>query len=168
MNIRTAASNVLKKLHKPNWKQMGKLGTPRAGKKIIFGVLAGVVIAALFYVAQNSQAVLFSRSVRVKQDRLDLLEKQNAQLRAEIASLTLPSTIETRARALGLGPAKSVIYSDLPQLDSDIASVLPAFNPSARLVRERPDLVSQFGLWWESIKLQLGLTRGAVRASAGE
>ena len=168
MNIGNWFANKYGLLRQKTWGRWGRARGPRTSKKIIVAAIAGIMIGALFYVAQNSQAVLFSRSVRVKQDRLDQLEKQNAQLRAEIAALTLPSTIESRAKALGLGPAKSVMYADLPQLDSDMTSVLPAFNPSARLAREKPDLVSQFGLWWESIKLQLGVARSSTARSAGE
>lgn len=158
----------LEQLRHFDWTSLWSGRHPLISKKRLVAVALGVLVVTLFYVAQNSQAVLYARSLRVKQERLAQLERENAQLEAEIAALTSPSALEPRARALGLAPAKNVIYADVPPMSADIADVLPAFVPQTQTPSMKSDLSTQFALWWDSVKLQLGLSRNGTVRAAGE
>lgn len=94
----------------------------------------GFLLIALIYLAQSSNAAMILREVRVKEQRIAELNRENAQLRYEIAALTAPSAIEQRARKLGLGPAKRVIYADMPWLKPEPNEIMPAFLPHATSV----------------------------------
>lgn len=100
-----------------------------AGVRTAIWIAAGLLLVALVYLAQSSNAALIARNLNVKQARLAELQRQDAQLRYEIAQLTAPPNIERRAIALGLGPAKHVVYATLPVLNVDMAEVMPAFAP---------------------------------------
>lgn len=100
-----------------------------AGIRTVTWIAAGLLLVALVYLAQASNAALIARNLSVKQARLAELQHQDTLLRYEIAQLTAPPNIENRALALGLGPAKHVVYAALPDLNVDMAEVMPAFAP---------------------------------------
>jgi hypothetical protein len=102
-----------------------------AGVRTVAWIAAALLLAALMYLAQSSNAALIARNLRVKQDRTAELQRQDAQLRYDIAQAKAPPTMQRRALALGLGPAKHVVYSTLPELNIDLAEVMPAFAPRA-------------------------------------
>ncbi len=113
-----------------------------AGVRTMVWIAAGLLLVALVYLAQSSNAALIARDLSVKQDRIAELQRQDAQLRFDIAQATAPPTIERRAQALGLGPAKHVVYATRPELTVDLAEVMPAFAPhtSTHVVQESPDV----------------------------
>jgi hypothetical protein len=100
-----------------------------AGVRTVIWIAAGLLLVALVYLAQSSNAALIARNLSVKQARLAELQRQDALLRYEIAQVTSPPTIERRARVQGLGPATHVFYASLPNLHVDMAEVMPAFEP---------------------------------------
>jgi hypothetical protein len=100
-----------------------------AGLRTVIWIAAGLLLVALVNLAQSSNAALIARNTSVKQARLAELQRQDALLRYEIAEATAPPNIERRAVALGLGPAKHVVYTSLPNLDVNMAEVMPAFEP---------------------------------------
>ena len=100
-----------------------------AGVRTALWIAAGLLLVALVYLAQSSNAALIARNLSVKQARIAELQHQDALLRYEIAQNTAPPTIERRALALGLSPAKHVVYASLPDLKVDMAEVMPAFAP---------------------------------------
>ncbi len=97
------------------------------GVRTVLWIALGLLLVALVYLAQSSNAALLARSLRLKQERIAELERQNAQLNYEIAAATAPSALEARARQLGLGPAKNIVYANLPPLQSE-RSTLPALG----------------------------------------
>jgi hypothetical protein len=100
-----------------------------AGVRTAIWIAAGLLLVALVYLAQSSNAALIARNVSVKEARLAELQRQDALLRYEIAQVTSPPNIERRALVLGLSPAKHVVYASLPELHVDMAEVMPAFAP---------------------------------------
>lgn len=109
-----------------------------AGVKTAIWIAAGLLLVALVYLAQSSNAALIARNQSVKQARLEELKHEDALLRYEIAEATSPPSIERRARALGLGPAKHVVYASLPDLKVNMAEVMPAFAPRTTTQVELP------------------------------
>jgi hypothetical protein len=87
------------------------------------------ILVALIYLAQSSNAALIARDLRVKQLQIQEVERENALLRYEIAGLASPSAIEQRARKMGLGPAKRVVYADMPWIQPSPNELMPAFLP---------------------------------------
>lgn len=114
------------------------------GVRTIVWIAAALLLVALVYLAQSSNAALIARDLSLKQDRIAELQREDAQLRYDIAQATAPPTIERRARALGLGPAKHVVYATLPKLTVDLAEVMPAFAPhtATRVVQESADVAT--------------------------
>ena len=92
------------------------------------------ILVALIYLAQSSNAALLARDLRVKQLKIQEVERENAQLRYEIAALASPSAIEQRARKLGLGPAKRVVYAEMPWIQPEPNELMPAFLPQGNIV----------------------------------
>jgi len=68
-------------------------------------LLASLILVGLVYVGQSTQATLGGQRVQDLQARLERLNRENAQLEYDIATLTTPDKIAARARALGLRPA---------------------------------------------------------------
>ncbi len=101
------------------------------GLRTITSVAASLLLVALVYLAQSSNAALIARNLRVKEDRIQQLEQQNAQLRYEISAVTSPAAVEQRAKKLGLGPAKRVIYASLPELQGEDTLKEVAMLPQA-------------------------------------
>jgi hypothetical protein len=113
-----------------------------AGLKTIIWVAAGLLLVALVNLAQSSNSALIARNLSVKQARLAQLKQEDALLRYEIAEATAPPNIERRAVALGLGPAKNVVYAALPDLKVDMAEVMPAFEPHIAVAQVQPSAPS--------------------------
>lgn len=97
--------------------------------RIALVAVMAFMLVALVYLAQSSNAALVARDLRLKQLKILEIERQNAQLRYDIAALASPSAIETRARRLGLGPAKHVVYADMPWIQPSPNELMPAFLP---------------------------------------
>ncbi len=115
----------LKKNLKARWAAKPNFGSAR----LVLFALGAFMLFALIYLAQSSNAALLARDLRVKQLKIQEVERENAQLRYEIAALASPSAIEQRARKLGLGPAKRVVYADMPWIEPSANELMPAFLP---------------------------------------
>ncbi|TAH49563.1 MAG: hypothetical protein EYC68_16755 [Chloroflexota bacterium] len=120
----------LKKRARTRWETLPKFGTAR----IALLALGMFILVALVYLAQSSNAALIARDLRVKQLKIQDIERENAQLRYEIAALASPSAIEQRARKLGLGPAKHVVYAEMPWIQPSPNELMPAFLPQGQVV----------------------------------
>ncbi len=126
----------------------------------LVGVLA---LVGLIYLGQSSQAVVTGARVLELQAELERLQRTNAELEYEIATLTTPARLAERARALGLRPAT---------MSQTIYIVVPDYPASSRLVRRvsaspvaSPDFSS--GTLWDDWLTRLGLGRaGAAEATA--
>ena len=134
------------------------------GVRTLAWVAAGLLLVALIYLAQSSNAALTARTLRVKQLRLEELDRDNSQLRFEIATATSASSISERAKKLGLGPAKAVVYATMPQLQVDLADVMPAFAPYQKTVAI-PRIASNDSALNQFLTL-LGITDATDRAQA--
>ncbi len=134
------------------------------GVRTVLWIALGLLLVALIYLAQSSNAAVLARSLRLKQERIAELERENAQLNYEIAASTAPSAIEARARQLGLGPAKSIVYANLPALQSE-RSTLPALSILAASNAAEAPLAAPTSPW-EQILALLGLDSGTGRAEA--
>lgn len=97
--------------------------------RMLLFALCVFMLVGLVYLAQSSNAALVARNLRVKQLKIQEIERENAQLRYEIAALASPSAIEQRARKLGLGPAKQVVYANMPWIQPAPNELMPAFLP---------------------------------------
>src|SRR5581483_2165033 len=120
----------LKKQARTRWEAMPSFSNLR----IALVALGAFILVALVYLAQASNAALIARDLRVKQLKIQEVERENAQLRYEIAALASPSAIEQRARKLGLGPAKKVVYAEMPWIQPPPNELMPAFLPQTQIV----------------------------------
>lgn len=115
----------LKKQTRARWETLPSFG----GWRLALVAIGAFILVALVYLAQASNAALIARELRVKQLKIQDVERENAQLRYEIAALASPSAIEQRARKLGLGPAKKVVYAEMPWIQPPPNELMPAFLP---------------------------------------
>lgn len=120
----------LKKNARSRWDNLPTFGMMRVAL-LALGVF---ILVAMVYLAQSSNAALIARDLRVKQLKILEVERENAMLRYEIAALASPSAIEQRARKLGLGPAKRVVYADMPWIQPSPNELMPAFLPQGQVV----------------------------------
>lgn len=150
-----------KKNARSRWDMLPKFGTAR----IALLALGMFILVALIYLAQSSNAALIARDLRVKQLKIQEVERENAQLRYEIAALASPSAIEQRARKLGLGPAKRVVYADMPWIQPEPNELMPAFLPQGRVVGAPQTFESNADTFQELLKL-FGLEGFAEQVNA--
>lgn len=120
----------LKKNARSRWDNLPTFGMMRVAL-LALGVF---ILVAMVYLAQSSNAALIARDLRVKQLKILEVERENAMLRYEIAALASPSAIEQRARKLGLGPAKRVVYAEMPWIQPSPNELMPAFLPQGQVV----------------------------------
>ena len=125
-HIRSGYRN-LKKQTRARVQALPSFGTLR----LALVAISAFILVALVYLAQASNAAVIARELRVKQLKIQEVERENAQLRYEIATLASPSAIEQRARKLGLGPAKKVVYAEMPWIQPPPNELMPAFLPDA-------------------------------------
>ena len=118
-----------KKASRARWEALPSFGTMR----IALVAISAFILVAFVYLAQASNAALIARDLRVKQLKIQEIERENAQLRYEIAALASPSAIEQRARKLGLGPAKKVVYAEMPWIQPPPNELMPAFLPDSHV-----------------------------------
>jgi cell division protein FtsL len=152
---------VFKKQARARWDAMPTFGTAR----IALLALAMFILVALIYLAQSSNAALTARELRVKQLKIAEVERENAQLRYEIAALASPSAIEQRAHKLGLGPAKRVVYAEMPWIQPEPNELMPAFLPEGQVVTTPQTFESSADTIQELLRL-LGLESLSERANA--
>ena len=119
------------------------------------------------YLAQFSNAAVLAHSLQSKEAQIEELQRENAQLQYEIAVATSPASIEVRARKLGLGPAKNVVYANLPALQSDDAQILPEL-PAQSTPSIGQDLTVAVPSPWDQLLVLLGLgnTTNSVQAQS--
>lgn len=151
----------LKKQARTRWDTLPTFGMMR----VALLALGMFILVAMIYLAQSSNAALIARDLRVKQLKIQEVERENAQLRYDIAALASPSAIEARARRLGLGPAKRVVYADMPWIQPSPNELMPAFLPQGQVVTAPQTFDSSTDTPGELLKL-LGLDNLTGRANA--
>ena len=142
--------------------QWPSLGSARLA---LFALIAFIFVA-LVYLAQSSNAALVARDLRVKQLQIQEIQRENAQLRYEIAALAAPSAVEQRARKLGLGPAKRVVYVEMPWIQPAPNELMPAFLPPSQVVTSPTTFDVPRTTVLEQLFAMLGLSSLSDRASA--
>lgn len=135
------------------WETLPSFGTMR----IALVALMAFIFFALVYLMQSSNAALIARDLRVKQLKIQEIERENAQLRYEIAALASPSAIEQRARKLGLAPAKRVVYAEMPWIQPPPNELMPAFLPEGNTDAASQVYETTDASVWEELLSVLGL-----------
>jgi len=135
------------------WAALPSFGTMR----IALVALIAFIFFALVYLMQSSNAALIARDLRVKQLKIQEIERENAQLRYEIAALASPSAIEQRARKLGLAPAKRVVYAEMPWIEPPPNELMPAFLPEGNVDTPPQVYAAAETSLWEELSSVLGL-----------
>ena len=135
------------------------------GLRTLMWVGLGLLLVAVMYLAQFSRAAVLAHSLQNKEAQIQELERENAQLQFEIAVATSPASIEQRATKLGLGPAKSVVYANLPALDSGDAQLLPEL-PVTAVPALSQDLTVAVPSPWDQILALYGLDNTTNSAEA--
>ncbi len=123
------------------------------GTRTVIWAACGLLLVALVYLAQASNAALIAHNLHLKENQIQQLEMENAQLRYEIANATSPAAIQERAKKLGLGPATHVVYVTLPALgeDDSLGVVnLPARAPDTPV---QSDTVASTTVWDQLLSL---------------
>ncbi len=93
-------------------------------------IVVGIVLVTFvlyLYVLPNSQIDAARVRIADLQARKAMLERQNSALLQEIALASNLKTLEVRAKALGMGPARNTIYLRLP--GSSPAAAVGAGSP---------------------------------------
>ncbi len=152
-NPLSAIQNSLKRISEEARASLRHLPT-FGGLRTIIWAAVGLLVVSLGYLAQSSNAALIAHDLNVKEAQIEELEKENAQLRYEIASSTSPVVLEERAQKLGLGPAKHVVYTTLPALPED--ETLSVANLPVRAPDVPLETVSAPTIW-EQVLAFLGL-----------
>lgn len=123
-------------------------------------VLLGLLILfGLVYVGQSTQATLNGQRAQDLQDKLERLNRENAQLQYEIATLSAPVKIAERARALGLHPAtpSQMVFLTVKNYPTSAKLTAPVTTAPTLTTNHSP--VDQILMW-------LGLTPGPRTAQA--
>lgn len=117
-----------------------------------------IVLLGGIYLGLGSQAAIIGKRVLALQQQLERLGRENAQLEFEIAQLTTPERILSRAPILRLRPAKPeqikyIVVKDYP-IEPPKAASMPKAQSAAVSTASRPfnllawlnDLLARVGL----------------------
>src|SRR5258708_5689414 len=88
----------------PTWPERIRAALLRPLAPALFGIVL-VGLLALLYLSEVAGVEAANTQLRTLRDQQARLERQEAQLRAQLGVVTSPAYIEQRARALGLVPA---------------------------------------------------------------
>jgi cell division protein FtsB len=118
-------------------------------------VILTVILVGAVYMGQTRQAAITGQRVHDKQDQLERVMQENAQLEADIAVLMAPSRIEARARAMGLHLASpdQIKYLTIKNYPSEPSKPGLATRTSPATTASLSDLVS----WWNDLLARVGL-----------
>jgi hypothetical protein len=99
---------------------------------IVLGVALATFVLYL-YVLPNSQMDAARVRIADLQTQKATLERENAALLQQIANASNLTTLEARAKALGMGPARNTIYLRLPgsEAPAPAAQAIDAGNPAS-------------------------------------
>lgn len=127
---------------------------------LLIGILA---LWGIVYLGLNSQAVVTGQHVHELQDKLDRVNRENAQLEYDIAARLQPGRIAERATALGLHPAtiSQTVYISVKNYPTRAASV--ARDAQRTTTTSRPFALAS---WWNDLLASVGLGGGLGAAEA--
>jgi hypothetical protein len=72
------------------------------------------------------------------------LERENAALLQQIASASNLTTLEARAKALGMGPARNTIYLQLPGSEAPVPATAQAVDAGNAAPADAPAALTQW------------------------
>lgn len=133
---------------------------------LLSAALAGLIlIVVLLYLAQANRLTTAGYEVSRMQERRALLERQNRQLKLQIARLTELSVIRSRAEEMGLQPATDyghVVVRTAARPEVRPRSVLAPVPQAPRPAPGTVESAEELSGWWqrELLRLQLWLEAG--------
>ncbi len=141
--------------------------TPRLGTlslnglKTLTGLISLLVLVGTIYLLQMGQATMTGQRAQELLAQAERLNRENAQLEYDIATLAAPARIAERARAMGLRPAtpaqtKFVVVNNFP-----VAQPKPT-APEIVAVAPRSGLDA----WWNDLLAWLGVMPSANQFQA--
>ncbi len=129
-------------------------------------LIATVVLLGVVYMGQASQAALAGERIKDKQDKLERILRENAQLEADVAALMTPSRIEARARALGLHLPNPDQIKYLSIKDYPTENPNPALANHTELVAPPSSGAAGIAAWLTGVLARVGLSSGSRAAEA--
>lgn len=110
--------------------------TQAQATSLLMIMLLVVVVIGAFYVAQASRTAAAGRRLQTLEGERQVLEQQNAQLRAEVAALRSVPRLISQAEAVGYHPATSseVEYLNMPGEAPVIEATATPFPDASELV----------------------------------
>ncbi len=129
-------------------------------------LIATVVLLGVVYMGQASQAAITGQRIHDKQEKLDRILRENAQLEADVAAAMTPSRIEARARALGLHLPNpdQIKYLSIKDYPTDTPS--PALAAHTEPVAPPSSGAFDVAIWWTDVLARVGLSSGSRAAEA--
>ncbi|OGO41759.1 MAG: hypothetical protein A2Z04_08250 [Chloroflexi bacterium RBG_16_57_9] len=115
-------------------------------------MVAGLVVfslASVLYLSQASYVTTTSRRIQTLDKQLQDLQHIKARRMQELAEMTAPARLDDRARALGYGPPKRMVYVNIgtgvvgPQAQGSAV-----VNPEQQRTTERADFVTRLKMWF--------------------
>lgn len=127
---------------------------------LLLGVL---ILFGSVYVGQSTQATLNGQRVQDLQEKLERLQRENAQLEYDIAALNTPVKIAARARALGLHPATpaQMIFLTVKNYPAPVKLSAPVISAPKEAAAD-----SSTAATWNQILMWLGIGPGPRAAQA--
>lgn len=135
----------------PEANPAGRLLSSRRALQALL-VVVGIALATFvlyLYVLPNSQIDAARVRIADLQMQKAVLERQNAALLQQIALASNLKTLEVRAKALGMGPARNTIYLQLPG-----SNAAPAVAQAAADNPEAQDAPATLAEWLQRDHLQ--------------
>ena len=133
----------------PNWLDQALRQAPwrtqTQATSLILALVVIVVVIGALYLAQASRTAAVGRNLQDLQEQQQLLEQQNAQLRAENAALQSVPRLISQASQMGYRPATSDDIEYLP-VPGD-SPPLVAATPQPSLSQVVPSYDQTLGTW---------------------
>jgi cell division protein FtsL len=122
----------------------------RITSRTILPVIALFLVGGL-YLAVNARVAREGRKVLELQSQMEELERQTAELKSNLAELTMPGKMLEQAMELGFRPAEmgDILYVVVPEYQSGDPFVAPS-PPTSLTTRERglsPAYTESLGEW---------------------
>jgi hypothetical protein len=112
------------------WPRFQRTLLPTWQHALMVAAIAFATLVAYLYIVPNSEISAARAQISRLKANVSALERENAELLREIASVSDLKTLELRAARLGMAPARSAIYLRLTPTDAaDQASARSAVAP---------------------------------------
>lgn len=117
-------------------------------------IVVGIALATFvlyLYVLPNSQIDAARVRIADLQTQKAALERENAALMQEIARASNLTTLEARAKALGMGPTTKAIYLNMPEHNPAPAAAQLAASQTDAALQDMPTMLTD---WLRRDRLQ--------------